>query len=51
VLGFEQLKSLYDNDEEFGDLFKDCQKHPKGEFLVREGFLFKGTQLCVPYYA
>ena len=28
-----------------------CQKHPKGDILVQEGFLFKGTQLCAPKYS
>ena len=45
VLGFEHLKSLYDNDEDFGDLFKDCQRHPKADFLIQEGYLFKGYSL------
>ena len=48
VLGFEHLKALYVEDEDFGELYADCSKHPKGHFLIREGFLFKDTQLCVP---
>jgi len=48
VLGFEHLKGLYDEDEDFGMLFKECQKHPKGDFLIQDGYLFKGTRLCVP---
>lgn len=35
-------------DEDFRELFSACQKHPKGDFLVEEGFLFKGTRLCIP---
>jgi len=48
VLDFEHLKCLYAEDEDFGELFVVCSKHPKGNFLVQEGFLFKGTRLCVP---
>ena len=48
VLGFEHLKALYDKDVDFGELYVDCSKHPKGDFLIQEGFLFKGTRLCVP---
>ena len=48
VLGFEHLKSLYEKDEDFGRLFAECQKHPKGDFLIQEGYLFKNTRLCVP---
>jgi len=34
---------LYADDEDFRKLFYVCQKHPKGDFLVQEGFPFKGT--------
>ena len=39
---------MYADDEDFGDLFCACQKRPEGDFLVQEGFLFKGTCLCIP---
>jgi len=48
VLGFKHLKALYAEDEDFGELYADCAKHPKGEFLIQEGFLFRGARLCVP---
>jgi len=48
VFGFGHLKALYTEDENIGELFAICLKHPKGDFLVQEGFLFKGTQLCLP---
>ena len=48
VLGFEHLKSLCAEDRDFGELFNESKRHPKGEFLVQEGYLFKGTRLCVP---
>jgi len=34
ILGFEHLKSLYTTDEDFGELYFVCQKHPKGDFMV-----------------
>ena len=49
VLGFEHQKVLYVEDEDFGELLPECSKHPKGDFLIQEGFLFKGTRLCVPW--
>ena len=49
VLGFEHQKVLYVEDEDFGELFAECSKHPKEDFLIQEGFLFKGTRLCVPW--
>jgi len=41
ILGFEHLKSLYPDNEEFGELYAACQ--PIGDFLIQEGYLFKGT--------
>ena len=46
-MGFEHLKCLYFEDEDFGELYFVCQKHPKGDFLLQEWFLFKGTCLCI----
>ena len=48
VLGFEHLKSLYETDEDLGEIYRTCQRHPKGDFLIQEGYLFKGTRLCIP---
>jgi len=48
VLGFKHLKSLYQDDEDFKELYKSCQAHPKGDFSLQEGNLFKGNRLCVP---
>ena len=46
ILGFEHLNSLYSDDEDLGDLYS--VKHPKGDFLVQEGYLFKVVRLCIP---
>jgi len=32
----------------FWDLYSVWLKHPKGDFLVQEGYLFKGAWLCIP---
>ena len=48
ALGFEHLKSLYKDDEDFGELYESCQAHLKGEFMLQEGYIFKGNRLCVP---
>jgi len=29
-------------------LYSESQKHPKGDFLVQDRFLFKGARLCIP---
>jgi len=48
ILGFEHLKSLYAEDEDLGNLYVACSKHPKGDFLIQDGYLFKGVRLCIP---
>jgi len=29
-------------------IYEECCRHHKGDFLIQEGYLFKGTRLCVP---
>jgi len=48
ILGFEHLKTLYGKDEDFGVSYEEFYRHPKGDFLIQEGYPFKGTRLCVP---
>ena len=48
ILGFEHLKRLYAEDEDLGEVYSVCLKHPKGDFLIQDGFLFKGIRLCIP---
>ena len=48
ILSFEHLNLLHANDEDFGTLYAACQKDLKENYLVQEGFLFKGTCMCVP---
>jgi len=31
----------------FGELYSACLKHPKENFLIQDGYLFKGTRLCI----
>jgi len=48
IFGFEHLKALYENDQDFGVIYEECRRHPKGDFLIQEGYLFKDTRLCIP---
>jgi len=48
VMGFECLKKLYESDYEFKELWAKCKEHPYADFHIREGYLFKGDQLCIP---
>jgi len=34
ILGFEHLKCLYVEDQDFGEIYSACEKHPKGDFLI-----------------
>jgi len=39
---------LYEKDEDFGVIYEEYHRHPKGDFLIQDGYLFKGTRLCAP---
>jgi len=42
VLGFELVKGLYANDEDFIGIFEKCSQHAHGLFHLEGGLLFKG---------
>ena len=49
-MGFEQLKELYEADEDFRDNWENClTSQPCDEFYTNEGYLMKGNQLCIPH--
>jgi len=48
--GFRASRLLYSEDEDIGELYGACKKHPKDDYLTHEGFLFKRACLCVPKY-
>jgi len=50
VLGFECVKGMYAQDEDFKEIYEKCTSHAHGLFHLEHGFLFKGTQLCIPKY-
>jgi len=31
-----------------GVIYEECRRHPKEDFLIQEGYLFKGTWPCIP---
>ena len=49
VFGFEQLKDLYADDEDFAATWRACKEGNarKGSNL-QDDFLFRGDQLCIP---
>ena len=55
VLGFDEMKELYDVDPEFSEVWRQCRApNPTNhiskyeEYFIQEGMLFKGIQFCIP---
>ncbi|GKB86908.1 transposon ty3-I gag-pol polyprotein [Tanacetum coccineum] len=49
VLGFDSIKELCVSDEDFGNIWMELEiKQHRGEFLLLEGYLFKGNHFCIP---
>ena len=48
VPGFNSFCDLLDTDPYFSIVLRDIQAGKKTDFLLHEGFLFKGNQLCIP---
>jgi hypothetical protein len=53
-LGFDQLKEIYHSDLDFGESYEACvnpvlrDRSQWAEYLIQDGLLFKGCQLCIP---
>nr|GEZ40988.1 transposon Ty3-I Gag-Pol polyprotein [Tanacetum cinerariifolium] len=48
VLGFDSIKELYVNDEDYGNIWMELEtKQHRGEFILLDGYLFKGNRLCI----
>ena len=54
VVGFKELTNLYPEDPDFAESWKACTvpitlDNTKWlDFIIQEGMLFKGNQLCIP---
>ena len=48
VVGFDVLKELYEEDADFGEIWKFCTDKPFKDLVRMDGFLFKGNTLCIP---
>ena len=48
------MKDMYQEDEDFKEAYQVCEEmgdmcHTKFfDFILQEGLLFKGSQLCIP---
>uniref|UniRef100_A0A2N9H665 Integrase catalytic domain-containing protein n=1 Tax=Fagus sylvatica TaxID=28930 RepID=A0A2N9H665_FAGSY len=48
LLGFEYVKELYVNDDDFASVFGACEKAAFGKFYRLDGYFFRENRLCVP---
>jgi hypothetical protein len=54
TLGFDSLKDMYKDDSDFKDAYEACEnpvlrdRSQWIEYLIQDGLLFKGNQLCIP---
>lgn len=48
VLGFELLPMLYSHDPFFSTVLLDLGAGARSPFFLENGFLFRGSQLCIP---
>jgi hypothetical protein len=54
MLVFEKLKEMYKEDPDFKVTYEAHEnivmgdRSPWMEYMIQEGFLFKGIQLCIP---
>lgn len=54
VLGFDEMKDLYDTEPYFSEVWKECrapnlldQLSKYEDYFIQEGMMFKGIQLCI----
>ena len=48
LLGFEYVKELYANIDDFASVYGACEKPTFGKFYRLDGYLFRENKLCVP---
>jgi hypothetical protein len=54
TLGFDSLKDMYRDDSNFSGAYEACEnlilrdRSQWIEYLIQDGLLFKGDQLCIP---
>jgi hypothetical protein len=54
TLGFENLRDMYAGDADFGEAYEAAEnpvlrdRSPWINYMIQEGLLFRGNQLCIP---
>ena len=47
ILGFDNIKELYQEDQDFAFIFAKCERRAQEGYYVSEGYLFKEGKLCI----
>jgi hypothetical protein len=47
LLGFDYVKELYANDDDFASVYRACEKAAFRKFYKLDGYLFRENRLCV----
>lgn len=48
VVGFDSIRDLLSSDPYFGPITRDVAAGKRIAFIMQDGFLFRGNQLCIP---
>ncbi|KAE8672958.1 putative CCCH-type zinc finger family protein [Hibiscus syriacus] len=48
VAGFEAFTDMYTADHSFGMIFQEVTEGHRHDFVLHNGYLFRGLQLCIP---
>ena len=48
VVGFDRLKNEYPSCTDFGIIFHETQNGNRNDYVIHDGYLFKGMKLCIP---
>jgi len=48
ILEFDNIKELYQEDQDFASIFAKCEHRAQEGYYVSEGYLFKEGKLCIP---
>ncbi|KAL1213521.1 RNA-directed DNA polymerase-like protein [Cardamine amara subsp. amara] len=48
IMGFKHIKSSYETDPDFQEIFQETSKAARGSFYQHNGFLFQDKRLCIP---
>jgi hypothetical protein len=54
MLGFDDLRDMYVDDQDFKEAYEEAEnpilmdRSQWVEYMIQEGLLFKGNQLCIP---